>query len=184
MINYCAKLEGNLILVSPSYLESAAEVETIPKWRIYRKTTKRLTHLSKLANNEELRLGFEFKTMPKSSIKTLTEAKETLKPLESQGNVGYVIDTFYFAKSNAELDQLIDIKEFIHLIQLCDLKYESESDLVNLTETDRLFPGKGDVDLKSFMRFTEKIRYKGNYSIEFRKNNCSDNLFEKFFKTF
>ena len=67
MINYCAKLEGNLILVSPSYLESAAEVETIPKWRIYRKTTKRLTHLSKLANNEELRLGFEFKTIPKSS---------------------------------------------------------------------------------------------------------------------
>ena len=76
-------------------------------------------------------------------MKTISETKELLKPLESHENLVYIIDSFYFAKSNSELNQLKDIKDLIYLIQISDLKYESETELSNLKESDRLFPGEG-----------------------------------------
>jgi sugar phosphate isomerase/epimerase len=184
MIKFCYKLEGDLIILNPSFLEPSQNIESIPQWRIFNRTTKRLEEISKKSENEDIKIGFEFITLPNSSIKTLFEAKEVLKPLESQENVGYIIDTFYFALSNSELNQLNDIKELLFLIQLSDLKYESSSDLTSLNESDRLFPGEGNFNLKNFIKFTKRIGYRKSYSIELKQRECSNNLYKKFYKKF
>ncbi len=184
MMNVCYKLEGNLIILNPSFFDSTQNSETIPQWRILNRTIKRLQDISKKAENNDIDIGFEFVNMPNSSIKTLSDAKEVLKPFVDQENLGYIIDLFYFIKSNSEFDQLNDIKDSIILIQISDLKYESSSEVFELNESDRLFPGEGNFNFKKLFNFAQKIGYKKSYSIELLKNECSENLFKKFFKTF
>jgi len=182
IFDYCYKLETPLIITNPSVLSIPSE-----KWRIINRTIKRLKDISKKADEQDLKVGFEFLNLPDSSISTLDEAKEVVKPLESYENLGYVIDTFHFAKSNADFSQLSDIKDFIFLIQLSDLKYEkSDQDdyLVSLKNSDRLFPGEGNFDFKSFFKYTEKIGYHSPFSIEVSNNGCSEKLYKKFIRIF
>jgi len=181
MFNLCYKLESNLIIVNPSKLELSSEDNLIPKRRVINRTIKRLEDLSKKAYNEDINLGFEF--LSDSSISTLNDAIEVLEPFESQENVGYILDTFHIAKSESDYSQLKNIKEFIFLIQLSDLKYDKEdvSDiLTSLKDAKRVFPGEGNFELKSFLKFTQKIGYSKVYSIELSEDKCSDNLYKKF----
>ena len=191
MLNYSYRLESDLIIARPSFLTIPSEISSdsieIPKRRIINRTSKRLKDLSKIAYKQDINIGFEFLSLPNSSIATLDEAKEVLKPLESQENVGYIIDTFNLAKSGANINELREIKDFIFLIQLSDLIYDPNSkseDLISIEDSNRVFPGRGAFDFKSFLRFMEKLRYRRYMSIELSKNRCSENLYANFFKIF
>lgn len=183
MFNLCYKLESNLIIVNPSKLEPSSSTETnaIPKWRVINRTIKRLEDLSKKANNEDINIGFEF--LSDSSISTLNDAMEVLQPFESQENLGYIIDLFHIVKSESNYNQLKNIKDFIFLIQLSDLKYDKEgvTDIsTSLKDAKRVFLGEGNFELKKFLKFTQKIGYHKVYSIELSKDECLDNLYKKF----
>ncbi len=180
MINYCYKLESNLLIVNPSFLENKTDLNEIPQWRIVNRTIKRLKDLSKKANEYDIKIGFEF--LSDSSISTLSNAKEVVGSLESLENLGYIIDTFHFIKSMAEREQLKDIKRFIFLIQLADLKYDSLEKLSLLKDSNRVFPGEGNFDMKKFLFYLNKIGYNKLYSIELSKNECNDYFFYKFSK--
>jgi sugar phosphate isomerase/epimerase len=178
MINYCYKLESDLIIVTPSLFESSVEASSIPKWRILNRTRKRLEYLSKRAYKEDVNIGFEFLSVKESSVANLYDAKELLKPLESQENVGYVIDTFYFAKFKVNPNEIKDIREFIFLIKMADFNKTLTQ------EAERLFPGEGDFNFNNFYRFLEKLGYHKAFSIELSNNGCSEKLLEKFSATF
>lgn len=180
MINYCYKLESNLLIVNPSFLENKTDLNEIPQWRIVNRTIKRLKDLSKKANEYDIKIGFEF--LSDSSISTLSNAKEVVGSLESLENLGYIIDMFHFIKSKAEPEQLKDIKRFIFLIQLADLKYDSLEKLSLLKDSNRVFPGEGNFDMKKFLFYLNKIGYNKLYSIELSKNECNDYFFYKFSK--
>ncbi len=185
MTDYCNKLECNLIILNPSFLEDTRESKLIPKWRIFNRTRKRLEDLSKRIQQNDINLGFEFLNLPNSSISSLSDAIEVIQPLESRENLGHIIDIFHFAKGNTELNQLREIKDSLFLIQLCDVKYNPLDELNQLKESDRTFPGDGNYDLKKFLNFIiNKIGYRDYFSIELLKNQCSENLYKKFFKTF
>jgi len=187
MLDYCYKLESNLIITNPSFLKFSSEPYEIPKWRIVNRTIKRLKDISKKAIEGDINIGFEFLNLPDSSISTLNEAKEVLKPLQSLENIGYIIDSFHLAKSKTNFNELNDIKDFIFLIQLSDLKYNlnNQVDELNaLNDSERIFPGEGNFDFKSFLKTIEKIRYNKPYSIELSKNDCSENFYKKFFRIF
>jgi len=174
MINYCDKLECNLMIATPSLLKDSKETISIPKWRIFNKTRKRLEDLSKRASKEDINIGFEFPISDYSSVSNLYDAKEVLKPLESQENLGYIIDTFYFAKFDVNFDEISDIRKLIYLIKLADFN----EDLVE--NENRLFPGEGNFNFDKFYRYLEKIGYHRIFSIELSKNGCSEKLLEKF----
>ena len=191
MINYIYKLESDLIITQPSFLTIPSEISSdsieIPKRRIINRTIKRLKDLSKIAYNQDINIGFEFLSLPNSSIATLEEAKEVLKPLESQENVGYIIDTFTLAKSEAHINDLREIKDFIFLIQLGDLIYDRNSkseDLISIEDSNRVFPGRGAFDFTGFFKLLQKMRFDKPYSIELSKNQSSENLHTNFFKIF
>ncbi len=174
MLNYCDKLESDLIIATPSLLEISTETPKIPKWRIINRTRKRLEDVSKRANKEDINIAFEFLILDRSSISDLYEAKEVLKPLESQENLGYVIDTFYLAKFNVNFNEIKDIRELISLIRLADFNENSAEN------SKRLFPGEGNFSFSTFYRFLEKLSYRNAYSIELSNNVCSEKLLEKF----
>ena len=178
MIHYCHKLESDLIIATPSLIDFSTEASSIPKWRIINRTRKRLEDISKRAYKEDINIGFEFSLLDRSSVSSLHEAKEILKPLESQENLGYVIDTFYLAKFKVNFNEINDIRELISLIRLADFNENSGEDL------ERLFPGEGDFSFRVFYRFLEKLGYRKAFSIELSNNECSEKLLEKFSSIF
>lgn len=171
MIHYCDKLESDLIIATPSLIDLSTDATSIPKWRIVNRTRSRLEDISKRAYKEDINIGFEFSLLDSSSVSNLHEAKEILKPLESQENLGYVIDTFYL---KVNFNEINDIRELISLIRLADFNENSGEDL------ERLFPGEGDFNFRVFYRFLEKLGYRKAFSIELSNNECSEKLLEKF----
>ncbi|TFG00727.1 MAG: hypothetical protein EU540_04975 [Promethearchaeota archaeon] len=152
-------MESNLIIINPSKLELSSEANIIPKWRVINRTIKRLEDLSKKAYDEDINIGFEFL----GSIPTLNDAMEVLEPIESQENLGYIINTRFI--SDSDYNQLKKIKDFIFLIKLSGLKYDEE-DITDIS--------------KDFIKFTQKIGYRKVYSIELSEEECLDNLYKKF----
>ncbi|MBD3215736.1 MAG: TIM barrel protein, partial [Candidatus Lokiarchaeota archaeon] len=75
MMNLCYRTGCYLITVSPSF-----ESRDIPQWRITRRTKEKLKELAKIAHKEDIKIGFEFSSLPDSSIPSLSEAKKVLKP--------------------------------------------------------------------------------------------------------
>ncbi len=180
MINYCYRLESNLITVSPSF-----ESRDIPQWRIIRRTKEKLKELAKIAYKEDIRLGFEFVNLPDSSISTLKDAKKVMNPLISQENLGYVIDTFYLTKSGEELGDLIEILKSaaqIYLVQLADVKDIGKQDAVDIKEEQRLIPGRGSFDFMELFRTMHQFGFRGFYSIELYKKSLNYNIYQRFVK--
>jgi len=88
--------------------------------------------------------------------------------------LGYIIDTFYFAKFGVNFNEINDIRNLISLIRLADF---SEDDVENL---ERLFPGEGNFNFNKFYRFLEKLGYHKTFSLALSNNECSKKISEKF----
>ena len=138
------------------YTESTTG-NAIPKWRILNRTTKRLEDLSRKAERSDIKIGFEFSSSRDCSIATLNDAKEVFKSLESRENVGYVIDTFSLIINDTDINQLNEIKEFIWIVQLSDISYETKDNIPNIVNADRIFPGDGAFNWKEFMYLLQSI---------------------------
>ncbi len=173
MIGYCYKLESGLVIIQPSFFTESQVSEEIPRRRIINRTTKRLTELSKIAKDSDIKIGFEFLNLQDSSVSSLTEVKEILQPLESLENVGYVIDCFHFIKSNEDISLFKDIIDYLFIIQLCDLKYTSITDLSTISKSDRCNLGEGNFNVNKFIENLRKLGYRRDYSIELYKTDCS-----------
>ena len=174
MLDYSIKLESNLIVVNPSFLDPSIDINSIPKWRIINRTIKRLQYISKRAYKEDINIGFEFSTLKSSSISTLNESKEVLKPLEHEENLGYIIDTFQIGILKLDFNEIKEIINLVYLIKLADCNDDAPEN------QKRLFPGQGIFDFNKFYRFLEKLAYNKTFSIELSQYQCSETLLEKF----
>jgi len=177
MIDFCYKWGCYLITVSPS-----PESRDIPQWRITRRTKQKLKEMADIAYKEDIKLGLEFQALADSSISSLSEAKDVLKPLISQENLGYIIDTFYFAINETEIDQLKSIINQIFLIQLSDINPLIDLDSSEVKEEYRIFPGKGKFDFENLFSFTKQSWYRDYYSIELHREECDLNCYKRFFR--
>lgn len=180
MIDYCYKLECNLITVVPSF-----EPRDIPQWRINRRTKEKLKELAKIAYKEDIKLGLEFINSPNSSIPTLKEAKKVLKPLIDQENLGYVIDTFYLTKAGEKIDDLINILRSaaqIYMIQLADVKLNNKQRPLKIKDKQRLLPGMGEIDFKELFEVVYQNGYRGFYSLELYRKSPNYNIYQRFVK--
>ncbi len=173
MMDFCYKLECDLITVHPSSIDLELHGSDPPKWRIIKRTTKRLQAIAKMAWEEDINIGFEMVSDAKSSIQTIENAMEVLNPLKSQENVGYIIDLFHLIKTQTDFTLLAPIKEFIFLVQICDFKNNAEQKPGELTEEDRILPGQGNYNFKQFFTSLHKIRYRKRISVEgFQCEEC------------
>jgi sugar phosphate isomerase/epimerase len=177
MMNYCYKLECNMLSVIPSF-----ESRNIPQWKILRRTIEKLEEIAKIAYKEGIRIGFEVVNLPNSSIPTLKEAKKVLNPLKSQENLGYIVDTFYLGKGDEDPEDLLEIMDYIYLIRLADLFKKDQEITKAIEEEQRLLPGKGSFNFKKFFPITKRY-YKNYFSLKLSEKSCQQTLYKKFFRT-
>lgn len=177
MMEYCYKLECDLITITPSF-----ERRDISQWRIERRTIKRLEALGTIAYKEDIRIGCEFVNLPDSSIPTLSEAKKILTPSYSLENVGYVIDTYYLAKGGENFEDIDQISNNLYLIRLADLLSHEKEPKKESDEEIRVLPGMGVFNFKDFFQIVERF-YKYSYSLKIMKRFCGKDLHTRFYQS-
>ncbi len=101
---------------------------------------------------------------------------EALKLIECMGNrdnMGIVMDTFHYMKSNISMDTIEKIPvERLFIVHVND----SEDGMINeLQDKNRVYPTLGKIDLKSNIEALRRIGYKGYLSVEiFREEYWKD----------
>ena len=100
--------------------------------------------------------------------------------------MGYIIDIFHLIKCGAEFNGLKEVIKQIFLIQLSDIKYEENVDLASMMDSERIIPGEGDFNLKSFLKMTNKYGYRNPFSLELAQNDLKDskNQLKRYFEIF
>ncbi|MHA1150776.1 MAG: sugar phosphate isomerase/epimerase family protein [Promethearchaeota archaeon] len=176
MIKFCYRLESNLLVVQPSFLKNSFENTQFLQLKIIKRTRKRLAQLGAIAFDEDILLGFEF--INNSSVQHLSETIQIVKPLESKENIGCIVDLFWLFKSQEQYSDLIEIKNQIFLIQLCDIKIDAMDD------PKRLIPGKGEFKFNQFFNFLRRNRIKTDFSLEIIENECSKTCLKKIIQYF
>ncbi len=160
------KLESNLLVITPSFLREDADPADVREDKIISRTQKRLIELSKIAGTQDLNVGFEFLGFPSASVPTLALSRKIVDPLIRRlDNVGFVLDTFHFLISNGNLSDLTGISQLL-MIHLSDLSFSPDEGFSRKKDQDRVFPGEGNFDFKSFFTGLRGINYQGYISVE------------------
>ena len=122
-----------------------------------------LCDLSDIAAPYGIKLAFEFLGFGWCSVRTPRAAREIVQKVGRE-NVGMVIDTAHFYAGGglmSELEALEGSKIFaLHLDDCEDTPKEA------ITDSTRLFPGKGVVPLVEICNILKNIGYDGHCSIE------------------
>ncbi|HKX82959.1 MAG TPA: sugar phosphate isomerase/epimerase, partial [Pyrinomonadaceae bacterium] len=133
------------------------------KEEIIQESVRVLTDLGLIAGEHGVSLAFEFLGQTDCSVQTLDLCNEIVERVNRQ-NVGNVIDTFHFYAGNSSfgaIDTLKPEKLFIFHINDAEdlLKHQ-------LTDANRLYPGKGILPIAEIKEHFDKIGYRRMVSIE------------------
>jgi 2-keto-myo-inositol isomerase len=121
--------------------------------------------LSQMADRygDEIELGLEFLGMRSCSINNLQAAVETIRRVDRR-NVGLVLDSFHMHLSDSKFSQVGELDaDKVFLVHVNDAE---TGDRLNLTDANRLFPGEGVIDLKTFASVLKEIGYDNRISLE------------------
>ena len=109
---------------------------------------EKLSELCALAKPLGLTVDLEFPSWTETG--KLADAVEIVDKV-NQDNVGVLVDTLHFARSDSGLDELKRVpSERLHFIQLCDASKNVPATIEGLIHTarhDRELPGKGGIEL-------------------------------------
>ncbi|MEZ5423698.1 MAG: sugar phosphate isomerase/epimerase [Pyrinomonadaceae bacterium] len=146
------------IVVVPGKLPKGASEETLIDGSV-----RVLNELADIAEPLGVGLAFEFLGQTDCSVQTLDLAKKIVEKVNRNG-VGLVIDSFHFYAGNSTfeaIDTLDPEKLFVfHINDAEDLPKEQ------LTDAERLYPGKGILPLGEMKRRFDAIGYDRMVSIE------------------
>ncbi len=122
-----------------------------------------LRELSNIAAEHSVSLAFEFLGQSDCSVQTLDLCNEIVTQVDRE-NIGTVIDSFHFYAGGSTfdaIDAMDPAKLFIfHINDAEDLP------LAELTDAQRLYPGRGILPLKKMKEHFDKIGYSRMVSIE------------------
>ncbi|HMF31806.1 MAG TPA: sugar phosphate isomerase/epimerase [Candidatus Lokiarchaeia archaeon] len=166
MCEIAYKLESNLIIVVPSFLPEGADPVEVRQDKLIQKTQDRLRKVAKIAQEQDVRVGFEFLGFPTNSVNNLILARQIVEPLYSTiENVGFVIDTFHFLVGGCKIDDLKGL-ESLFMVHVNDLPFSPGDDLSEKKDADRVFPGEGNFDFMSFSQALADVHFKEWVSVE------------------
>lgn len=121
-------------------------------------------HLCDLAADHGLKAHIEF--LPFGGIPDLPTAWSIVQAA-GRPNGGLTLDSWHFFRSGSSLDLLAAIPgNRIHTVQINDAPAKPGNDLLHETMNSRLAPGKGDLDLVSFLRTLDATGCTAPISIE------------------
>lgn len=103
------------------------------------------------------------------------EALELVKCIGNPANLGVVMDTFHYMKSNISIEAIEKIPpERLFIVHVND----SEDGMINeLQDKNRVYPTLGKINLKGDLEALKKIGYQGYLSVEiFREEYWKDSV--------
>lgn len=163
LCKYSAALDCPILIVVPSFLESADTSVQALRQKVKEDAISVLRKLERLAQPYEVKIAFEFLGFVNSSVNTLSFCNEIVSDLDSP-NVGLTIDTFHFFLSGEPLSVLESVDPAkIFLIHVADIENIPRA---QLSDANRTIPGEGVAPLKAFVRKLQEIGYQGVFSIE------------------
>lgn len=156
IMRICSEIGCSKVVAVPSPLLSRTRNKDVIE-----RTWTALRRMADLGAKYGTKVAFEFLGFSNSSIRTLNEAVKVTAELD---NVGLVIDTFHFYISNSLLETLRRIpSEKIWIVHISDV---ADLPIKELTDSDRLLPSEGIIDLNSIIRSLEAMGYGGYISVE------------------
>ncbi|MFX1236563.1 MAG: sugar phosphate isomerase/epimerase family protein [Promethearchaeota archaeon] len=182
MLKQAYKLESDLLIVTPSDLEENQKQETIPQWRILRRTKKRLEQLSKRAYGDGINICFHYISLKNNSLPNLHDVLEIIEELEDRENIGLLLDNFHLVRSGVQYSQLKSVQEQLFLFRISDFEFEGINGSDSPEFPDKTLPGRGDFNFKDFFRWTRKLEYRKTYSLNPSEGECNDKIFKKCYK--
>ena len=134
----------------------------MPRDEIRAQTANSLTQLADCCG-DDINLGLEFLGGSDCSVKDLDSAIQIIKTVD-RSNVGLVLDSFHLYLSGFRFSEseLID-PDKVFMVHVND---SEPGDRASLRDCNRVFPGRGVIDLKQFGKGLAKIRYDGYLSLE------------------
>lgn len=122
-----------------------------------------LTELCDIAAGRNIALAFEFLGQSDCSVQTLDLADEIVRRVD-RANVGMVIDSFHFYAGGSTIEMIESIEParlfIFHINDAEDLPREQ------LTDANRLLPGKGILPLREMVSAFQRIGYDKVASVE------------------
>lgn len=128
-------------------------------------TSQTATSLTRLADHcgDEIRLGLEFLGFRECSINNLRAAMEVIRRV-GRPNVGLCLDSYHMHVSDSKFADIAKLKaEQVFLVHVND---SERGDRSRLTDANRLYPGEGVIDLRSFAGAIRSIGYDSYLSLE------------------
>ena len=108
------------------------------------------------------KLSLEFRAQ--SSFANNLESANTFVTASGMENVGITLDTFHFHCGPSKLADLASINpKKLFFVQVCDISAVPKE---LATDSDRIFPGDGDIDITSIIKELKRIGYDGYVSME------------------
>jgi 2-keto-myo-inositol isomerase len=158
MIILCQLIGCDFLVVVPS-----KNAYNLPLKDIKDKTIKRLQRVADLGSIYGVRMSFEPIGFRNFSIRKVLDGLDIVKSIINQ-KIGLTIDTFNFYVGENSLDDLKKIPG--NMISVVHFHDADNIPLDNISDEDRLFPGKGVIDLKKFCKILREKEYDGPLSVE------------------
>jgi 2-keto-myo-inositol isomerase len=157
VVDTANQLNCNLLIPVPSPARKGmSERDAISQ------TADALGELADYCGNN-VKLGLEFLGMRECSINNLHAAIETIKRV-GRANVGLVLDSFHMHISDSRFSDISQLeRDQVFLVHVNDSEHGEKN---KLTDANRLYPGKGDIDLAAFTSRLKSIGYDGFLSLE------------------
>lgn len=137
--------------------------EKILKEDIKKSAVEVLTELSDLAEPYGIKIALEFCGHPQCTINTFGQAYDIVETVNRE-NVGLVLDAFHFHAMGSRKEDLLnaDVSK-IFILHMDDVE---DFPVGFLTDEDRVWPGKGVIDLDFILSTLKEKGYSGVASVE------------------
>jgi len=154
----CHSLEISDLVLVPSM-----NPDGIVTGAVIDKTVRTVGLVSKMAKKMGVRVDLEIVGNPSFSLRKIDEALIVLERLQDE-NVFLALDNLCLYEGENETDEVRKIPvEKIAIVHANDARKKSVRDY---TLQERLFPGDGDLELKTFYGILKEKEYRGPVSVE------------------
>jgi len=168
------EINCNLLVPVPSPL-----TKELSRDEIRVQTANSLTQLADCCG-DDINLGLEFLGVSECSVQDLESAVQIIKSVDKR-NVGLVLDSFHLYLSGFRFSETELIEpDKVFLVHVND---SEPGDRASLRDSNRVFPGRGVIDLKQFGEGLAKIGYDSYLSLELLRPSYWEEDPEKIAKT-
>ena len=174
-VDVSSKIGCDLVIVCPDF-----QPASLTREEAMRVHATELKDMAKYAHNFGIRLAIEPIGMH-TLVPGPMQALELIKLAGNPSNVGLLMDTFHYFRSQITDKEIETIPvEKLYIVHVND----SEDGPINeLSDANRLYPGLGVLPLEKYFNLLSKLKYQGFVSVEiFRPeywNEAYDEVIEK-----